>query len=119
MGEIGSYAYCPIKFIEPGKCPKCRRVNLCVKALTMDYYILDDNANPRAEFSTTPQYLTFCPNPKCGFTSNSFYPTPKGFKYVPFYDRYCYDNIIPLDIINTNIEERTFEGNPFAIEDGE
>lgn len=117
MAELGSYKYCPIKFFEPGKCPKCNKYNLCVRGITVDYYVLDDNANPRAELTTEPNYITMCPDENCGFISGDYIPTPKGFKYVPPYDRGIYKNIIPLDIINENREERTFTGNPFAIEE--
>lgn len=110
--------YCPIKKIEPGKCPKCLRMNLCVKSLTFDYFILDDNANPKGHWGTEPKYFTYCPDRNCGFTSDKFMLTPQGFKFVPDYDRYLYEDGAPFSLTGDNIKEKTFTGNPFALPEG-
>lgn len=112
----GSDRFFPIIHLIPGKCPICQRANLCIKAISVDYFVLDNNANPITEDSPETVYLTFCPDPKCGFSSKNFIPTEKGFKFVPEWDDpELYKKKVPLDIINRNIQERTFTGNPFVV----
>lgn len=109
-----NYLIEPLTFVKPGICPKCRRGKIAIRSIEMNYYVLDQNANPYLLDNVEGCYLAHCT--ECDYESTEWMPTSKGFKYVPPWDRYLYENKEPLDFVNDNIKEATFDGNPFIEE---
>ena len=109
-----NYLIEPFIILKPGICPKCKKGRIAIRSIEMNYYILDQNANPYLIDTIEGCYLAHCT--ECDYESTDWIPTEKGFKFVPRWHRWEYENKIPLDLVNDNIKEVTFQGNPFIEE---
>lgn len=109
-----NYLIEPLIILKPGICPKCRRGHIGIRSIDMNYYILDQNGNPYLVQSMEGCYLAHCT--ECDYESTDWMPTPDGFKYVAPWNKWMYKDKIPLDLVNEDIKEVTFTGNPFVEE---
>lgn len=112
MGSRNSNkVYEPFKPVDPGVCPVCHMPTMAMRERDTIYSRLDEDGIA-GDFYLDSESTFFCTNPACGFVTDKYIATDKGYRYSP----YGNDDFIKEQNKTINRDAKGPDANPFVKE---
>lgn len=71
----------PFSYVPPGTCPKCGEAMMAMAEKDSIFYLLDEDGVPTLPYCSTERFFGCL---KCGFTTEDYVCTDKGYRYNPY-----------------------------------
>lgn len=82
MARNSNKVYEPFKPVEPGICPICHMASMAMRERDTIYARMDEDGIA-GDFILNTEKTFFCTNPVCGFFTDKYIATDKGYRYSP------------------------------------